>query len=90
LGDALADLRFAEKIECQVARIDIGGEHAVKADDLAVVEPDRNRPALLHGDALHACVDADPATMVRKLSGKRARHIVHAAFDDADADVLNG
>ena len=40
--------------------------------------------------ALHACVDADPATMVRKLSGKRARHIVHGAFDDADADVLNG
>ena len=28
--------------------------------------------------------------MIRKLSGERARHVVHAAFDDADADVLHG
>jgi len=53
-GNCLADLRFAQEIESEVAGIDIGGEHAVKRDDLAVVEPDRNSPALLHGDALHA------------------------------------
>jgi hypothetical protein len=73
-----------------VTGIDIGGEHAVKGDDLAVVEPDRNRPALLHGDALHARVDADLPAMIRKLRGERARDIVHAAFDDADANVLHG
>ena len=35
-------------------------------------------------------VDADLPAMGRKLRGKRARDIVHAAFDDADADVLHG
>jgi hypothetical protein len=40
VGNAFADLRLAKKIEHEMAGIDIGGEYAVKRDDLSSLEAD--------------------------------------------------
>ena len=39
-GDALAHLRLAKKIEREMERIDIRGDHAIQRNDLSVVEAD--------------------------------------------------
>ena len=61
----------------------------IERDRLAVLETDRGRPTLLHIDTLYARADTDLAAMGRKLCGERARYVVHAAFDHADANVLH-
>ena len=38
--DALAQLRLAKEIEREMARIDIGGEHAFQRNDLSIFEAD--------------------------------------------------
>ena len=83
------DDRVAEQIEPEVARIGVGRDHAVDPDALAVGQTNGDGSPVLDHDGGDLGVGSDrPATRPQHLR-ERFADAMHAAPDEAAADVLN-